>query len=156
ADVAVVFNGTAHWFALALLPLFGIRVVPSLHCVLWPLGRPPAGVGRLVQKLDARFFVRSANAILSASGGIPRQVAAMTGGRNRPVVEFLPTYRKSSFEAIEPPAGQPFRVFFAGRIERDKGVFDLLAIAQRFATAGRTDIEFDLCGSGSALDELRR
>jgi glycosyltransferase involved in cell wall biosynthesis len=156
ADVAVVFNGTAHWFALALLPLFGVRVVPSLHCVLWPMGRPPAGVGRLVQKLDARFFARSADAILSASGDISRQVAAMTGGQHRPVVEFLPTYRKSSFETSEPPAGRPFRVFFAGRIERDKGVFDLLAIAQRFAAAGRTDIEFDLCGSGSALDELRR
>jgi glycogen(starch) synthase len=156
ADVAVVFNGTAHWFALALLPLFGVRVVPSLHCVLWPLGKPPAGVRRLVQKLDARFFARRADTILSASGDITRQVAEMTHGRHRPVVEFLPTYRPGSFETGEPPAHRPFRVFFAGRIERNKGVFDLLAIAQRFAAAGRTDIELDLCGSGTALDELRR
>jgi glycosyltransferase involved in cell wall biosynthesis len=47
-------------------------------------------------------------------------------------------------------------VLFAGRIERSKGVFDLLNIARRFAAVGRTDVVFDLCGSGSALDELRR
>jgi len=156
ADVAVVVNGSAHWFALTLLPLFGIRVVPSLHCVLWPMGRPPTGVLRLAHKLDARFFARSAEAILSASGDITRQVETMTHGRSRPVVEFLPTYRAGSFDTCDPPTGRPFRVFFAGRIERNKGVFDLLAIAKQFAAAGRSDIEFDVCGSGSALDELRR
>jgi glycosyltransferase involved in cell wall biosynthesis len=35
-------------------------------------------------------------------------------------------------------------------------VFDLLNVAKRFATEGRTDIEFDLCGDGQALEELRR
>jgi glycosyltransferase involved in cell wall biosynthesis len=156
ADAAVVVNGTAHWFALGLLPLFGVRVVPSLHCVLWPVGRPPSGARRLVRWLDARFFARRADAVLSASGDITRQVDEMTGGRHRPIVEFLPTYRPGSFDSREPPARPPFRVFFAGRVERNKGVFDLLVIARRFAAAGRTDIEFDLCGSGSALDDLRR
>jgi len=47
-------------------------------------------------------------------------------------------------------------VFFAGRIERNKGVFNLLEIARRFAREGRSDIEFDLCGDGSALAELRK
>jgi glycogen synthase len=32
----------------------------------------------------------------------------------------------------------------------------VLAIAQRYAAEGRTDIEFDLCGSGTALTELRK
>jgi glycosyltransferase involved in cell wall biosynthesis len=155
ADVAVVVNGSAHWFALTLLPWFGVRVVPSLHCVLWPASRPPAGVRRLVAALDARFFARSAAAVLSASGDITRQLDEVTRGRHGPVFEFLPTYPAGSFEAGEPPAGKPFRVLFAGRVEGDKGVFDLLAVAKRFADVGRTDIEFDLCGSGSALDELR-
>jgi glycosyltransferase involved in cell wall biosynthesis len=113
-------------------------------------------VRRLVAALDARFFARSAAALLSASGDVTRQVDGLTGGRHAPVFEFLPTYLPGSFEAGPPPAGRPFRVFFAGRVERDKGVFDLLAVTRRFADAGRTDIEFDVCGSGSALDELRR
>jgi glycosyltransferase involved in cell wall biosynthesis len=47
-------------------------------------------------------------------------------------------------------------VFFAGRIEWNKGVFDLLDIAKRFKADGRIDIEFDLCGDGSALPALRQ
>jgi glycosyltransferase involved in cell wall biosynthesis len=158
ADVAVVCNGSGHWFPLLLLPLLGVKVVPSLHCVLWPKNRPPAGVGRLVQRLNAPFFAHAAFAILSASRDIERQVAELTRGRHRPVVEFLPTYRPDVFAADgTPPAPPPpFRVFFAGRVERNKGVFDLLEIAQGFAAAGRTDIEFDLCGDGTALPELRR
>src|SRR5206468_2403405 len=72
---------------------------------------------------------------------------------------FTPTYRGEMFEGVagtSPPPAPPFRVFYAGRIERDKGVFDLLDIAARFAAEGRRDVEFDLCGLGGQLDELRR
>ncbi len=34
ADVAVVCSGT-HWFFLWLMTLLGIKVAPTLHCVLW-------------------------------------------------------------------------------------------------------------------------
>jgi glycosyltransferase involved in cell wall biosynthesis len=157
ADVAVVCNGSCHWFPLSVLPLVGVQVVPSLHCVLWPKNRLPAGVRALVGRLDAPFFGRAALAVLSASRDIARQLALMTRGRCRRVVEFLPTYRPGTFSASEPPVPRrPFRVFFAGRVETNKGVFDLLEIARRFGAAGRTDIEFDLCGDGSALPELRR
>ncbi len=158
ADVAVITNGSGHWFPLLLLPLLGVKVVPSLHCVLWPKNRPPRGVNRLVARLDAQFFARAAFAIMSASRDIERQVAELTRGRHRPVVEFLPTYRPDLFagNGAPPDPRRPFRVFFAGRVERNKGVFDLLDIATRFAAAGRTDVEFDLCGDGTALAELRR
>jgi glycosyltransferase involved in cell wall biosynthesis len=158
ADVAVVVNGSTHWFVLMLLPLFGVRVVPCLHCVLWPKNRPPRGINRVIQRLDASFFARSPFAVLSASHDVTRQVEQLTRGRKRPIVEFLPTYRPDSFagNGEPPPVRKPFRVFFAGRVEANKGVFDLLAIARRFAAAGRTDIEFDLCGDGAALPELRR
>ncbi len=158
ANVAVVCNGSGHWFPLMLLPLLGVQVVPSLHCVLWPKNRSPQGVNQLVQHLNAPFFARAAFAILSASRDIERQVVGLAWGRARPVVEFLPTYRPDTFAGGDapPPPRPPFRVFFAGRVERNKGVFDLLAIARRFVAEGRTDIEFDLCGNGSALPELRQ
>jgi glycogen synthase len=103
---------------------------------------------------------------MSASGDISRQLNALTAGDHRPVIEFLPTYRPGTFDRDAAPpafgsiAGQerpaPFRVLFAGRIERNKGVFDILEIARRFRAAGRNDIEFDLCGAGSAMEELQR
>jgi glycosyltransferase involved in cell wall biosynthesis len=49
------------------------------------------------------------------------------------VYPFLPSYRPEEFKDIGEPSKvrNPFRVFFAGRIERNKGVFHLLEIAKR-------------------------
>jgi glycosyltransferase involved in cell wall biosynthesis len=45
-------------------------------------------------------------------------------------------------------------VLFAGRIEVDKGVFDLLEIAKQFKREGRDNIKFNICGTGSAFKLL--
>jgi len=155
ANVAIVSAG-AHWFSLSLMPMLGIKVVPSLLCTLWLKHRPPSGLKKLIMKLDARFFRRRTAAILSMSNDCTEQVNQLTGGYPAPLIAFLPTYRRESFTGIgPPPTNGPFRVLSAGRIETNKGVYDLLAIAERFARMGRTDIEFDLCGKGSQLDRLR-
>jgi glycosyltransferase involved in cell wall biosynthesis len=158
ADVVVMMSG-ATWFSLGLLPLLGVKVVPSLHAHLWRVTRPPHGVTKAVWRLNARFFRRRAAAVLCLSNSIREQLADLTGPLPVQVVPFVPTYRPETFKGVadSPPASRPpFRVFYAGRVERNKGVFDLLEVAKRFADEGRADIEFDLCGSGGALEELRR
>ncbi len=55
-----------------------------------------------------------------------------------------------------PPVGvRPFRVLYAGRVERNKGVFDLLKIARRLYADGRNDVVFDICGDGAMVQPLR-
>jgi glycosyltransferase involved in cell wall biosynthesis len=109
----------------------------------------------MLSRLDRPLWQKSAAAILSASIDITRQIDQTTAGTHRPVIQFLPTYRPGTFEADLPPGKrEPFRVLFAGRIEGYKGVFDLLEIANRFKVAGRETIEFDLCGTGSAIEPL--
>ncbi|HSV16201.1 MAG TPA: glycosyltransferase family 4 protein [Tepidisphaeraceae bacterium] len=159
ADAAVVTDGT-HWFALGLMRLFGVRVIPSVHCVLWRHNRPPTDfTGKLVRRLNTRFFGRRASAVLCVSEAIAQQIRPMMNGRATaaPIIPFLPTYRRESFGDgfPAPPPAPPFRVFYAGRIERNKGVFDLLEIAKQLARDGQIDIDFDLCGTGSALEPLR-
>ncbi len=159
ADVAVIASSAAHWFTLSLLPLLGIKVVPALHCVLWPKYRSPSRLGRIISALDGFFFSRMAAATLSASSDIDEQVVSLSGDRQRKVgqllLPFLPTYRRRHFSAaIPPPHNPPFRLLYAGRIEPGKGVFDLLAMARECSDLGRIDIEFDVCGAGSALEEL--
>jgi glycogen(starch) synthase len=158
ADVAVIVCGTTHWFLLRILPWLGIKVVPSLHCVIWPKYQPLTRVQRLINRAGAPMFTSTATCILSMSHDISGQVRTLAGGRNRPLLPFVPTYRASRFEQVRPPNPQrrPFRVCYVGRIELAKGVFDLLSIARRFESAGRRDIHFDICGNGSALEELRR
>ena len=158
ADVALISEGSSHWFPLRLLPLLGIQVVPSLHCVLWKKFRPLGVVPRLIRKMNSGFFIAAAHRILSMSRDITAQVREMTESQNKPIIEFLPTYQRRCFHGLPrpDPALRPFRVFYAGRTERNKGVFDLLAIAKRFKNADITDVIFDICGTGGGLDELRR
>jgi glycogen(starch) synthase len=158
ADALVICDGTCHWFALRLLPFLGIEVIPTIHCMLWRKSDPPAGrLKRIIARLDQTFWRRSPRGILSASTDITEQIDQATQNDHRPVIPFLPTYRTDTFEPAPPPSSRtPFRVLFAGRIERYKGVFDLLDIARQFSAAGRTTIEFDLCGTGSDIDSLRQ
>jgi glycosyltransferase involved in cell wall biosynthesis len=156
ADAAVVVSGSGHWFLLAPLPLLGVRVIASIHCVVWPKNRPLHGLSKLIGRLNGWFFASSSTTLLCASSDIQRQLEQIAGRPLPSTIAFLPTYRRGTFDAAAPPQNKPFRLLFAGRIERDKGVFDLLQIARDLAAQQRTDIEFDLCGDGTALPDLRR
>ena len=158
ADLVIVTVGSP-WFVLGLIPLFGIKVVPSLHCVIWPKNRPPvSGVHGLIHRLNGWFFRRRVTAVLSLSADITQQLHLMGVDNQVPIIPFLPTYRPESFGDGfgPPPSAPPFNVFYAGRIEINKGVFDLLDIAKRFAASGHADVEFDLCGDGGQLQNLRQ
>lgn len=157
ADAVVIYDGTCHWFPLRVLAAGGVQVIPSIHCTFWtPGGTHPGRLKRLLRALDRPFWRHGTAMVLSASRTITQQLWELSGGCHAPVIEFLPTYRPGTFPPPSAPSAPPFRVLYAGRIERVKGVFDLLEIARRFDAERRTDIEFDLCGAGSAMDELKR
>jgi glycogen synthase len=156
-DFVIIARGT-HWFLLTPLAWLGVRVVPTLHCVLWPKFRRPSRVQRAIGRLNGWFLRTKAAAVMSASEDIAEQVRHLTGDTPPPIVPFLPLYRRQSFEDIPLPEwrARPFRVLYAGRIEEYKGVFDLLDVARRLHDQGLHDIEFDLCGTGAAFHELKR
>lgn len=157
ANVVIAVDGTTHWFLLSLLPWLGIQVIPSLQCVLWCKYAHLRKTEELVLRLSRSLFAKDCFAILAMSEDIADQVKQVTAHQPRPIIKYLPAYRKTEFEGVGDPdeRRKPFRVLFAGRIEQDKGVFDLLEIAKRFANSGRQDITFDLCGNGSQLEYLR-
>ncbi|MEW6496033.1 MAG: glycosyltransferase family 4 protein [Cyanobacteriota bacterium] len=158
ANAAVVAEGTTYWFVLSLLPLLGVSVIPSLHCLLWRQYVPQSTTEKWRLKLARNFFAKHCAATLAVSDDISKQITQLTKGEHQPILRSFPAYRREQFEQIsEPPENlTPFRVLFVGRVEPEKGVFDLLEIAKRFAAQGRQDIRFDLCGDGSALKSLRR
>jgi glycosyltransferase involved in cell wall biosynthesis len=157
ANFAVIDSGTTHWFMLSFLSCFGVKVIPSLHCVLWRKYNSQGLMERLILKLNRKLFAHQCIAILSLSKDISKQVVELTDGEYRTLVQYLPSYKQIDFASIGVLDHQrsPFRVLFAGRIERDKGVLDLLEIAKRFLVEGRESIKFDICGEGSALEPLR-
>ncbi|HEY9829834.1 MAG TPA: glycosyltransferase family 4 protein [Stenomitos sp.] len=157
ANVAVVVDGTTHWFVLSLLSWLGVQVIPSLHCGLWRKYVAPSKVQRLLLNLSRPFFSRDCAAVLTVSDEIAAQVKQLTGSKHKLVRRFTPIYRREEFAEVTPPSEKrsPFRVLYVGRIEQNKGVFDLLEMAKYLAAQGRNDITFDLCGNGSMLESLR-
>ncbi|MDX2231301.1 MAG: glycosyltransferase family 4 protein [Leptolyngbyaceae cyanobacterium bins.349] len=155
---AVVAGDLECYFLLSLLPKLGIQVIPSLHCVLWTKYGPLSRVKQWIYQANGYFFAHDCFAILSTSEDVSEQVRQITPHQGAKLVNFLSTYRRSEFAHIQPPdLNSPvFRVLFAGRIVPEKGVFDLLEIAKRFQAEGIQTIEFDVCGTGPALEALRQ
>lgn len=158
ANVLIASSGTTHWFVLYLFSWLGIRVIPSVHCVLWREYSQQSLGEKLILFLSRDLFASKCEGILAVSHEIKRQIERLTAKNHPPVFEFHPSYREKYFAEIAPPptTRSPFNILFAGRIEYNKGVFDLLEIAKNIAAAGITDIHFHLCGTGSQLDPLRQ
>jgi len=160
ADLVVADSGTTHWFILSLLPWMRIRVIASLHNVLWPNGFKPDGrIHRLLHRLNGRFWRHTADATLCVSPECRRQVLELAGRTRGPIHEYRAMYQPGFWDTVPPPRpynGGPFRILFAGRVEANKGVFDLLAMAERLEQRVPGRIHWDVCGTGTASTELAR
>jgi len=157
ADVAIIAEGS-HWFLFSSLALARVKVVPSLQSRVFDPSRHTGLFHRTIARLNGSFFARACFAIMSMPHELTDQIVELTRGRQRKFIEFLPLYRRQAFEQITPPqfAQRPFVVLYVGRIEADKGVFDLLNVARRLSVGQRSDFTFHICGDGSALSDLRR
>ena len=158
ANVLVVPD-QPHLFLLGDLRLRGVKIIQVLHCTLWASRAQRSATSRVTTGLLGLSYPNVCDVVLSASEEINRQVRAVSRAWLRdppPIVSFLPHYRPEMYGGLPPPErGAVARIMFVGRIEVDKGVFNLLEIATRLRSAGRTDVAFEICGSGSALEELR-
>ena len=152
-----VTSGVTYWILLAPLRLLGIRIVAHMHNALWPQGFPPTQFSaKLKCRLDAWFFRHVAHAALCVSPTLEQQIRQISGPDVCQVQQFRAQFNPGDFvDFPAPPAPdiRPFRVLFAGRVESEKGVFDLLTIASALRSEG---VVFDICGDGASLCELRQ
>ncbi len=148
-------HGT-HLFMFALLALFRVKWVPSFHCTLWPPFSRRRPLQQFIHWLDGHALRRTCYAVLSISWEINQQIGLLTGDASPPILSFLPHYRKDVLLGIAPRSfvDRPFKVLYVGRLEQAKGVFDLLEVARKLREDGHEHIVFDLCGDGSAQEQL--
>ncbi len=161
ADVALIDSGCTHYFVCVLFRLFGIRVVPILHNSLWPNGFPPRKpVPRMVNMLDSLIFWRSIPAaVIAVSPECGRQVEQLGGGKHYTIFQTRAQFDRSYFAKIPPPPShksRPFQMMFIGRVDRIKGVFDILEIARRIEDSHPGLIRWEICGRGRDFDELSK
>jgi len=148
-------SGVTYWFILAPIKLLGIKIIPQLHNSLWPKGFRPQGWGKRIQlALDGWFFRHIVSNVLCVSPELKRQVQSISGIENTKVTVFFPQFNQNDFNHISKfnhHITKPFNIVFAGRIERNKGVFDLLAIMDQLREEA---VVLEICGEGSDLSEL--
>ena len=161
ADVVIVQRMLPHYWPFLALRRRGTALIASLHSTLWPSHRPPNRQERLLARLNAPFF-RACVAVCSIGPAPRAQVAAITGLAPRPprLPMHLPQYPEAWRDAWRDRAGGPeggripHRLLFVGRIERDKGVFDLLDAFAALAP-DHPGLTLRYLGRGRALDALR-
>lgn len=156
ASHVIVDSGTTHWFCLSLFRCFGIEVVPLLHSTFWPIGHPPKKRShRWIQALDKAFFKYCVKSALGVSPECGRQVAVMSSDKTR-YFDFRAQFRLPEFKSIplQSPPVERVNILYAGRIVRDKGVFDLPLIAEQLNAGNTKNFVVEVCGTGADFQEL--
>ncbi|MEE4381940.1 MAG: glycosyltransferase family 4 protein [Pseudomonadales bacterium] len=137
--------------ALALLPR-GPRIVLAVHNTYWAMGqRPTAARARLKQRLAARGL-RRAHGAVCVSEECVRQLRALAPIPGPCLVATPQLLRGSA--GCHRPRRRLEQLVYLGRIERDKGVFDLVAAFER-ARALRPTLRLVFAGAGTAVPELQ-
>lgn len=158
-SAVIVDSGTTHWIIWSMLSLWRIPVIAVMHSTIWPMGFPPKRFrDRLLRTLDGIFFRRFAAAIVCVSPECERQVRAVAKGKlSGPVyqcrAQFHSTFR-TTVNPVPRHSIRPFRVLFVGRIERIKGVFLILSMAERLEQQMPGQFRWKIIGVGSASAEL--
>ena len=156
--IVVISSGACLWSSLLLLRLLPVHVIVSMHNTPWAEGfYPVSRLKRMLLAFDGLFFRHVAKAAMCVSPACARQVAELSGGLGVQICPHLPQYRLGHLRKVaqDNRADTTFRIAFAGRIEADKGVFDILQMATALQAQGLPNVIFELCGDGSALPALR-
>jgi len=148
----VVVMGTDFPFwAYGALPRESALII-TMHNTFWPMGRRGTGAkARLKQALSGRGM-RRLSAAVCTSPECARQLAALTGRAEALFVE-MPQIPAARLPALRPRT-RADKLLFLGRIEADKGIFDLLAAFSTLATQ-HPDITLTFAGTGTAAPALQ-
>lgn len=160
-DIIVLDSGTFHWF-FGLLFLFSkCDIYPNFHNAHHPnfLGKR-AFRKRLLDALDTLFFKYLTRGAFGVSALCGRQYICLIKAE-RPFHQFSPTFSRERFSCPIPQTAsnsdfsQRFHFLYAGRIEREKGIFILLSAFKKILNLfPSTKLSLEICGSGSAAEDL--
>lgn len=162
ANIALIDSGTTHFFLTNLFALFGIKVIPILHNTLWPTGfYPTKKINRVLLMVDKfLFWKRTPTALISVSPECERQVKTLTPNISYPTYQTRAQFNADYFKKIKPiqfpKDSKPFQIMFIGRVEKMKGVFDILKMAEYVNEKIPNKVKWKICGSGSDLEELKK
>lgn len=154
AGAVIVQRMFEHYWPLRHLMRRRIPFILSLHNSLWPINRTPSAKERILVRLNLPVF-RGAARILCVSQGIADQLVSIGVPANR-IAVHVPKYHEDRRALWQPrPEGEGLHsLLYLGRMERNKGVFDLLAAFEALA-GEHPSLTLHYLGTGSAEAEMR-
>jgi glycogen(starch) synthase len=160
ANAALLTAGQDYFWVFRPLRLFGIRLLASLHCTLWPKFAPRKKHHLFLTWLNGRLFYPACDHIQGVSEEAVAQIVSCAPSIHDRPRRFIATYDPARFEQVLPaswpPSGEPFRLLYVGRIEVNKGVLDLAEVMRRLEEREPSRFKLDICGEGPAEEELKR
>lgn len=153
-DVLILTGKQDYWWMYSPLKMFGVKFLASFHAVPWTRFHPLKPHLHALRWLNSHFSWPILDAAVVTSKEIADQIAEGLGRRagRVPIFYHLPSYRPEQFRGIDrqrDSSGNVFRVMFMGRIEENKGVFDILDIAEQLHRMRPGEFRFEICGEGS-------
>lgn len=124
----------------------------SLHNTFWPMGDFPPGPSYAAKRWLLSFVSAGFDGAVATSNECARQFNRVSA-RKSPCVVEVPQQKERLTRNIHATVGDR-RIVFAGRIETEKGVFDLLTAFESLA-ASFPEARLEFAGAGSALERLK-
>jgi glycogen synthase len=150
---AIIDSGTSHWFSFLIFRAFGIRVIVNLHNTLRPQ-KPKRGLlATVIFFLDRLFFRFALSGATAVSSDCSEQLQPLVAN-TCPIVQFRPNFELSEFLNISDVEELPTSLLFVGRVEANKGIFDVIEMFMRLRFAGIEGLRLEICGSGSSLNDI--
>jgi glycogen synthase len=149
----VVLGTDAPAFLMALLPP-GTRLMLTAHNTYWSMGpRPTALRARMRQRL-IRIGLRRMRSAVCTSPACKAQMEELIGPSDDILVEG-PQILRAHVPALTPraPDAPVRRLLFLGRMETEKGIYDLLAAFEALSP-DYPDATLEFAGDGNQAQEL--
>ena len=161
AKTVVLTDAAHYWFLTLPFRRRGMRFVASHHCALRSLGHKRASPHEVLLQLTAHLHRRFGDPTMVIAPAILDELAREPGAEKRQTFVLRPDYKPEIFADFEPPAiaegvQDEVRVLFAGRVEENKGVFDILKMAEMLAERDGPKVFFDIHGTGGADQALAK
>ncbi len=139
------------WQYLPLAKRVADRLILTVHNTRWPMGAKGLSPRQKLLNAGYRLAMRSVDGAVNTSHECERQLLTLT----RPdLPSFVAVPQQPEPIEAAPRTGPARNLLFLGRLEANKGVFDLL---DAFCTLREThpDLRLVFAGGGGALEPLR-
>ncbi|WP_117190448.1 glycosyltransferase family 4 protein [Rhizobium terrae] len=141
------------WWVVSSIPR-NTKIVLTAHNNFWPMGLEPKSIKDRLKRRMTSLSIRRVEAGVCTSEETRRQVVELAGGKAERFYAEVPQLL-SKFLASPRQSDQLRDILFLGRLQEEKGIFDLLAAFENTA-ARYPHITLAFAGAGEAEAELRR